>query len=109
MVATGERYRTIDSVPVTVWWELDTVAILDDYSESCVGELPVGEVIEVEDVQDNRIFCRAERERSLRDKLIPRKRQNRLLWFRLPTPYAVEIQRKEFGSRIEGPLTNRCS
>ncbi len=112
MVGKGQRYRAVESIPIRVWWERDTVAILDDYSEWCHSELPAGESFEILDVEDSvrkSATCRVERESELRDLLIPRKRQNRILCFRLPTPYFIEIKLDQFGPYCEGPLTSSCT
>ncbi len=95
MAAVGDRFRSITSVPVTVWWELDTVAVLRDYDESCLAELPAGEYFEVVYVEETvlkSVRCKLDHESELLDVLIPRKRQNHILWFRSPTPYDIEIK-----------------
>lgn len=105
MAKPGEQYRTIEAIPVIVWWEIDTVAILEDYSECCDGELSAGELFTVRQVAvtdgATRIACELARERELLDSLIPRKRQNHLLLKRLPTPYYVEIRATDLEESCE--------
>jgi hypothetical protein len=102
MAAIGDRYRTVLPISVVVRWELDTVAILDDYSESLNAELPAGEtldVVEIADAPHNSTLCNLDRERELIDLFVPRDRQNRFLGLRLPTPYRVEIKLDDLVTR----------
>ena len=104
MVSVGHRYRSREPLSVTCWWELDTVAILDDYSECCEAALPVGEsftVIEIAESDPSQVLCKLDREKGLKNQLIPRKRQNRLWIIPLPTPYGVEIARTDINNRCE--------
>lgn len=95
MVAPGEKYRSRAAIAVSVWWELDTAAILGDYSEWCEAELPAGEVFTILHVQNavrHSVICELAREAELKNQMIPRKRQNRLFIIPLPTPYVIEMR-----------------
>lgn len=95
-------------MPVTVVWELDTVAILDDYRESCKATLPANEsftIVEIpEEGADGCATCSVDRERELLDVLIPRKRQNWIAFFRMPTPYVIGVRFTTLAHHCVGPL-----
>jgi hypothetical protein len=95
-------------MPVTVVWELDTVAILDDYREFCEGTLPANEsftIVEIpESGADGCATCSIDRERELLDVLIPRTRQNRIALFRMPTPYLIGVWFTDLERECIGPL-----
>jgi hypothetical protein len=104
----GQRFRTISPIHVTVVWELDTVAILDDYRESCEATLPANEsftIIEIPESGDGGCAaCSLDRERELLDVMIPRRRQNGIAFFRLPTPYVVSVRFAAVAHHCVGPL-----
>lgn len=70
----GQTYRAREALPVTCWWWIDTVAILDDYSMNCPGTLPAGEcftVTEISEKEQRRILCLPQRMRELKSTLFP--------------------------------------
>jgi hypothetical protein len=102
MAVSGEKYRTTRPTPVVVWRELDTLAILDDYSEMHAAVLPAGEsftVMEVVAGDRKSALCELDRERELLDLFVPRTLQNRILCIRLPTPYRIEITLDDLGGK----------
>lgn len=89
-------------------WERDTAAILEDYRETCDATLPVGESFTILDVVDGvaegQAICSLDRERELLDALIPRDRQNKIAFFRLPTPYVIAVPFTALAEECIGPL-----
>ena len=103
MIEIGQRCRSTIPLSVECLWCLDTIAILDDYSEFCRSTLPAGEELVVYVIPDDEslsVQCRLPNHKAMLKQMIPKKRRNRILWFELPTPFDVLVSR--------GDLVEKC-
>jgi hypothetical protein len=70
----GQVFRARVALPVTCWWWLNTVAILDDYAECAEGSFPAGEsfvITQIPAKQPHRVLCRPLRARELKSVMFP--------------------------------------
>ena len=89
---------------VTCLWYLDTVAILEDYTESCESTLPAGEELEVFHVMQDEsepVQCSVPNHKSLLRRMIPWNRRNRILCLPLPTPFDVLVSLEDLQKNCE--------
>ena len=75
-------YRSNGTMPVLYVWWYDTVAILDDYSDSYGSDLPAGEEFTIMEGDENGVefYCRPRRSRRLRKRVLPKGTQIRNLF-----------------------------
>ena len=74
MIIVGQRYRTKKRLNVMFWWWLDTIAILEDYSDGAEGELGAGECLTVaEMLEDNphRVLCDLDNPKPFKKRVLP--------------------------------------
>jgi len=103
-VEIGQRYRSLRPFPVTCIWERDTVAILDDYTESCDSTFPAGEelsVFELAESHPDLVHCLVPNHKALYKKMIPKDLRNRFLCFDISTPFDVVITKSDLLEKCE--------
>ena len=103
----GQRYCSNRPIQAKLWWQRETLAILDDYTECDDCELPPAEEFTISRVfsdQRNSVIVKLAHEHALQKRLFPKGRGNRLLWFRVSTPYVVEISLQELAASCDSPL-----
>ena len=74
MIEIGKRYRTKDPLNVLCWWWLDTIAILDDYSDGGEAILAAGEcfkIVEIPTEEPHRILCEPDNPKPLKKQALP--------------------------------------
>ena len=98
MIEKGQKYLSTSSFNVECIWYLDTVAILDDYTETCAATLPAASELVVHHVLDDEsqpVQCLVPNHKALLKEMIPKKRRNRILCFEIGTPFDVLISRRD--------------
>jgi len=103
-IEKGQRYRSLVPFPVTCVWERDTVAILDDYTESCDSTFPGGKelsVFELAESHPDLVHCLVPNHKALLKQMIPKDRRNRFLCFDTPTPFDVVVKKSDLLEKCE--------
>ena len=109
-IEKSQRFKSIIPLKVTCLWELDTAAILDDYTESCESTFPAGEELEVFRVLEDEskpIQCLVPNHKSLLAQMIPKNKRTRILCFPLPMPFDVLVNRNDLEKKCERVETER--
>jgi hypothetical protein len=74
MICVGQRYRTKKRLDVMFWWLIDTIAILDDYSDGAEGELGAGECLTVAAIleeEPQRVRCELDNPKPVIRRVLP--------------------------------------
>jgi len=88
---------TKDTEVTYIWW-LDTVAILDDYSEEHVGILPKGELVKVSEDStcEGKVVLDLKNHRSLENTQLPKGRKKSRRFLSPTTPLQAIVTHQQY-------------